>query len=74
MPMLDVGGSALYYRVKGEGIPIVFIHPPVLTSLNFTYQAEELSNIFKSSPLTLEVMEEVSIQENLLLIHLLQMI
>ncbi|KLA27084.1 alpha/beta fold hydrolase [Bacillus cereus] len=47
MPMLDVGGSSLYYTVKGEGIPIVFIHPPVLTCMNFEYQIEELSQKFK---------------------------
>ncbi|WP_028392358.1 alpha/beta fold hydrolase [Bacillus cihuensis] len=47
MPMLDVDGISLYYTVKGKGIPIVFIHPPVLTGLNFTYQIEELSQEFK---------------------------
>ena len=47
MPMLDVGGSNLYYTVKGKGIPIVFIHPPVLTCVNFKYQIEELSQKFK---------------------------
>ncbi|MGE7904902.1 alpha/beta fold hydrolase [Peribacillus sp. NPDC094092] len=47
MPMLDVDGSSLYYSVKGNGVPIVFIHPPVLTSVNFQYQMEELSKEFK---------------------------
>ncbi|CAH0294529.1 hypothetical protein SRABI96_04382 [Peribacillus sp. Bi96] len=47
MPMLDVDGISLYYSVKGKGIPIVFIHPPVLTSVNFQYQMEELSEEFK---------------------------
>ncbi|MEJ9229904.1 alpha/beta hydrolase [Peribacillus butanolivorans] len=47
MAMLDVDGISLYYTVKGNGIPIVFIHPPVLTSLNFKYQVEELSQKFK---------------------------
>ncbi|HHT7239925.1 TPA: alpha/beta fold hydrolase [Bacillus cereus] len=47
MPMLDVEGSSLYYTVKGEGLPIVFIHPPVLTCMNFEYQIEELSQKFK---------------------------
>ncbi|MCX2827233.1 alpha/beta hydrolase [Bacillus pseudomycoides] len=47
MPMLDVDGSSLYYTVKGKGIPIVFIHPPVLTCVNFEYQIEELSKEFK---------------------------
>lgn len=47
MPMLDVDGISLYYTVKGKGIPIVFIHPPVLTYVNFKYQVEELSKKFQ---------------------------
>ncbi|MBT2646586.1 alpha/beta hydrolase [Bacillus sp. ISL-34] len=47
MPMLDVDGISLYYSVKGKGVPIVCIHPPVLTSVNFQYQIEELSEEFK---------------------------
>lgn len=47
MPMLDVDGSSLYFTVKGKGIPIVFIHPPVLTSVNFEYQVDELSQHFQ---------------------------
>lgn len=47
MPMLDVDGSSLYYIIKGEGIPIIFIHPPTLTCENFKYQFEELSRDFK---------------------------
>lgn len=47
MPMLDVDGSSLYYIVKGKGVPIVFIHPPVLTCVNFEYQIEGLSQNFK---------------------------
>lgn len=47
MPMLDVDGCSLYYTVKGEGIPILFIHPPVLTHVNFEYQLEELSKTFQ---------------------------
>jgi pimeloyl-ACP methyl ester carboxylesterase len=47
MPMLDVKGVSLYYKVKGNGTPIVFIHPPLLTSENFRYQMEALSQDFK---------------------------
>jgi pimeloyl-ACP methyl ester carboxylesterase len=47
MPMLDVDGCSIYFTIKGKGIPIVFIHPPVLTSLNFEYQMEELSQFFQ---------------------------
>ena len=45
--MLDVDGVSLYFNVKGKGIPIVFIHPPVLTGMNFKYQIEELSQEFQ---------------------------
>ena len=47
MPILNIDGSSLYYIVKGKGIPILFIHPPVLTCSNFEYQIEELSQNFK---------------------------
>lgn len=47
MPMLKLNDTNLYYSVQGNGIPIVFIHPPVLTSVNFKYQIEELSKFFK---------------------------
>jgi pimeloyl-ACP methyl ester carboxylesterase len=46
MPMMDGKGVSLYYHVKGNGTPIVFIHPPLLTSENFRYQIEELSQGF----------------------------
>jgi pimeloyl-ACP methyl ester carboxylesterase len=47
MAMLDLEDVSLYFSVKGEGIPIVFIHPPLLTSENFRYQMDELSKYFK---------------------------
>lgn len=47
MSMLDVEGGSLYYQVKGEGMPIIFIHPPLLTSTNFVYQLEQLSKTYK---------------------------
>lgn len=47
MPMVDVDGISMYYSVKGEGTPIVFIHPPLLTSANFRYQIDELSQKYK---------------------------
>lgn len=47
MPMLDANDVSLFYTVKGEGPPIVFIHPPLLTSANFMYQINELSQKFK---------------------------
>ncbi|MGP7815780.1 alpha/beta fold hydrolase [Niallia sp. 01092] len=47
MPMLDVDGISLYYHVKGKGVPIIFITPPLLSDMNFTYQIEELSKEFQ---------------------------
>jgi pimeloyl-ACP methyl ester carboxylesterase len=48
MTMLELdGGVSLYFSVKGEGTPIVFIHPPLLTSENFRYQMAELSQEYK---------------------------
>lgn len=38
----------IYYQVQGNGVPIVFIHPPLLTSINFTYQIEGLSSSFQT--------------------------
>ncbi|WP_191275765.1 alpha/beta fold hydrolase [Neobacillus kokaensis] len=47
MPILREVGEGLYYSVYGEGTPLVFIHPPLLTSANFKYQVEELSQKFQ---------------------------
>jgi pimeloyl-ACP methyl ester carboxylesterase len=47
MPMLNVDGVSIYYQVIGEDVPIVFIHPPLITSTIFTYQVAELSKHFK---------------------------
>jgi pimeloyl-ACP methyl ester carboxylesterase len=47
MPFITVNGCKLYFTVQGQGTPIVFIHPPVLTHFNFEYQMKELSNYFQ---------------------------
>ncbi|WP_090630936.1 alpha/beta fold hydrolase [Neobacillus massiliamazoniensis] len=47
MPMLDLNGSRLYYSVLGEGTPIVFIHPPLISSVVFKSQIDELSKLYK---------------------------
>lgn len=47
MSVINIEEVNLYYHVQGKGIPIVFIHPPLLTSMNFIYQVNELSNHFK---------------------------
>lgn len=47
MPFAEINGTALHYHVKGEGVPIIFIHPPLLTKANFNYQVAQLSGIYK---------------------------
>lgn len=47
MPIMEINGLSLYYNVQGEGSPIIFIHPPMLSSINFKYQLTELSKNFK---------------------------
>jgi len=47
MPLLEVNGTALHYHVKGNGTPLVCIHPPLLTSEVFNYQMSELSDEFR---------------------------
>lgn len=47
MPYIIVNDTSLYYQVQGQGVPIMFIHPPLLTSENFDYQAAQLSNRFQ---------------------------
>lgn len=47
MPYLDVEGTSLFYSVRGQGVPIVFIHPPLLSSTNFEPQSSRLSRDFK---------------------------
>jgi len=39
--------ATLYYEERGKGIPLVFIHPPVLTGKIFKYQLEELGEKFR---------------------------
>ncbi|MFD0714371.1 alpha/beta fold hydrolase [Paenibacillus sp. GCM10027626] len=48
MPLANINGVILHYHKHGDdGIPIVFIHPPLLTSTNFRYQQVQLSNEFQ---------------------------
>ncbi|WP_276915232.1 alpha/beta fold hydrolase [Aneurinibacillus aneurinilyticus] len=46
MTYLKIKGVSLHYRIQGEGTPLIFIHPPVLSSANFSYQFKELSKHF----------------------------
>lgn len=44
MPKMEVNGVKLHYHVHGKkGTPIVFIHPPTLTSAIFRYQQVQLA-------------------------------
>ncbi|MDQ0901666.1 MULTISPECIES: alpha/beta fold hydrolase [unclassified Paenibacillus] len=47
MPFAHVNGTKLNYEITGTGTPIVFFHPPLLTSQNFAYQREQLSGQFQ---------------------------
>ncbi|CAM3981818.1 alpha/beta hydrolase [Paenibacillus alkaliterrae] len=47
MPIKNINGTMLHFRKMGEGTPIVFIHPPLLTSANFRYQQVQLSDEFQ---------------------------
>ncbi|XID96068.1 alpha/beta fold hydrolase [Paenibacillaceae bacterium WGS1546] len=43
MPISLINGYRMHYADHGQGTAIVFIHPPVLTSMNFIYQIRQLS-------------------------------
>jgi pimeloyl-ACP methyl ester carboxylesterase len=47
MPFVTINGTRLNYQVKGEGLPIIFIHPPLLTKAIFNYQVAQLSGSYK---------------------------
>ncbi|WP_201319309.1 MULTISPECIES: alpha/beta fold hydrolase [unclassified Paenibacillus] len=47
MPYAEVNGTTLYYRVKGSGLPIIFVHPPLLEGNNFDDQLEQLSDTYQ---------------------------
>lgn len=44
MATASINGYKMHYSDSGQGIPILFIHPPVLTSVNFMYQLQGLSS------------------------------
>ncbi|WCK56339.1 alpha/beta hydrolase [Aneurinibacillus sp. Ricciae_BoGa-3] len=46
MTHVKVKDGYLHYIIQGKGIPLIFIHPPVLSSVNFKYQLDELSKFF----------------------------
>lgn len=40
MPFIEVDRVPMYYNVIGSGMPILFVHPPLLNSTNFIYQKQ----------------------------------
>lgn len=48
MPVVNLNGTSIYYDVKGEGTPILFVHPPTLSSPMFSHQMDQLSTIFQT--------------------------
>ncbi len=47
MPKADINGNRMHFYSEGKGIPILFIHPPLLNSAVFAYQAAQLSGSFR---------------------------
>jgi pimeloyl-ACP methyl ester carboxylesterase len=47
MATLETDGSLLFYEERGTGIPLIFIHPPLLTHLTFQRQLEQLSQDYR---------------------------
>lgn len=48
MTTTNINEYLMHYIDSGKGTAILFIHPPVLTSLNFTYQIQGLSPHFRT--------------------------
>ncbi|MFU1796016.1 alpha/beta fold hydrolase [Paenibacillus azoreducens] len=48
MTLAWINGYMMNFIDHGKGIPILFIHPPVLTSLTFLYQIQGLSPHFRT--------------------------
>ncbi|WP_096467751.1 alpha/beta fold hydrolase [Aneurinibacillus soli] len=46
MAHVEVNGVSLHYEIRGNGTPLILIHPPVLSSANFHYQLDELAKYF----------------------------
>lgn len=47
MPYFIANGATIHYETKGEGLPILCIHPPLLTGSIFYYQQKELQDRYK---------------------------
>lgn len=46
MPYGTVNGAKLHYHVTGRGIPLIFVHPPLLNQQIFNYQKAQLADSF----------------------------
>lgn len=40
MPFFEINRVPIFYNITGSGIPIMFIHPPLLNSASFAYQKQ----------------------------------
>lgn len=47
MPFAEINGTTIHYRIKGTGLPIIFVHPPLLEGNSFIYQLEQLSDSYQ---------------------------
>lgn len=47
MSYADINGTKLYYQIQGQGVPILFLHPPLITGHTFTYQQRQLAEHFQ---------------------------
>lgn len=47
MAYFQADDCQLYYNVQGQGIPILFVHPPLLTHFNFLNQMKALSKDYQ---------------------------
>lgn len=54
MPFANVNGVNLHYFELGHGLPLVFIHPPIIDSLVFSYLVAELSQDFRTIVLDIQ--------------------
>jgi pimeloyl-ACP methyl ester carboxylesterase len=48
MPVIKVNDTSIHYLERGHGTAILFIHPPILSSINFLYQLSGLSNQYRT--------------------------
>jgi pimeloyl-ACP methyl ester carboxylesterase len=47
MPTLEINGNLLFYEERGTGLPLIFIHPPLVTHFTFQRQMEQLSQDYR---------------------------